>query len=93
MGETQQRFTKKGRMHHLSLDNNLTRKTETLKPSDAGEKSGWSCFEVSVLRQHTDQQAGACPLRRGALHGAGVGAGAAAHNAAPCKITQCSIVS
>lgn len=60
-----------------------------LKPTDAGEKSGWSCFEVSVLRQHTDQQACACSLRRGALHGAA----ASAHTAAPCKITQCSIVS
>lgn len=59
-----------------------------LKPSDAVEKSDWSCFKVSVLRQHTDQQASACTLRRGALHGAA----AAAHTAAPCKITQCSIV-
>lgn len=75
-------------MHHLSLDNNLTSETEILKPSDAVEKSGRCCFKVSVLRQLTDQQASACTLRRGALHGA-----AAAYTAAPCKITQCSTVS
>lgn len=55
------------------------------------KKPGWSCFEVSVLRQHTDQQATAYPLRSGALQGAA--AAAAAHTAAPCKITQCSTVS
>lgn len=60
-------------MHHLSLDNNLTSKIKMLKPSDAVEKRGRCRFKVSVLRQRTDQQASACTLRRGALHGAAHG--------------------